>query len=160
MKYSKGNEKPVLFSTHTNVWSPVDAFTESSPTTNPMENPLCYANGIFNFNGTTFNKDPAYDNQTSFSGHWVRAGTYQVALRVTTDQNGCPISNLPVIVDRCLLPTLPRCNFWLQYIAGQLQPTNPVPSGLILLIVNILGGWWKAGVWLSTMRSYSTDQAS
>jgi len=68
----------------------------------------------FNYNGTTFTKDPAFDNQTSFSRSLGAAGTYQVALRVTTNQNGCSaIFVLPVIVD-----PIPLASFTPDVIAG------------------------------------------
>jgi len=68
----------------------------------------------FNYDGVTFTKDPTYDNQTSFSRSLGNAGTYQVALRVTTDQNGCSnIFILPVIVD-----PLPLASFTPDVTAG------------------------------------------
>jgi len=75
----------------------------------------------FNYNGTVFTKDPAYDNQSSFTRSLGGAGTYQVALRVTTDQNGCSdILVVPVVVD-----PLPNAAF-----------TPDVTSGCSLLTVN------------------------
>lgn len=75
----------------------------------------------FNYNGTTFNKDPAYDNQTNFTRLLGAAGTYQVALRVTTDKNSCSaIFVLPVTVD-----PLPVAQF-----------TPDVTSGCSVLTVN------------------------
>lgn len=68
----------------------------------------------FNYNGTTFNKDPAFDNKVSFSRMLGTGGVYQVALRVTTNQNSC--SSLlvrPVIVD-----PLPTANFSPSTISG------------------------------------------
>jgi gliding motility-associated-like protein len=54
----------------------------------------------FDYDGVTFTKDPAFDNQTSFTRNLGVANTYQVALRVTTDQNNCSdILVIPVIVD-------------------------------------------------------------
>ncbi len=54
----------------------------------------------FNYNKVTFNPDPVFNNQTSFARSLGGAGTYQVALRVTTNQNSCAaIFVLPVIVD-------------------------------------------------------------
>ncbi len=75
----------------------------------------------FNYDGVTFNKDPAFDNQTSFTRLLGGAGTYQVALRVTTDKNSCSsIFVLPVTVD-----PLPVAQF------------NPdVTSGCSVLTVN------------------------
>ena len=53
----------------------------------------------FNYTGT-FTKDPAFDNQTSFTRVLGPAATYPVALRVTTDQAACSqIVVIPVIVD-------------------------------------------------------------
>ncbi|MTI28933.1 PKD domain-containing protein [Fulvivirga kasyanovii] len=43
----------------------------------------------FDYDGVTFSKDAAYDNQTSFTRAYAASGTYEVALRVTTDQNSC-----------------------------------------------------------------------
>ncbi|HNP18578.1 MAG TPA: PKD domain-containing protein [Fulvivirga sp.] len=43
----------------------------------------------FDYDGVTFNKDPAFDNQTSFSRSLGGTGSYDVALRVTSDQNAC-----------------------------------------------------------------------
>ncbi|GAB1444984.1 hypothetical protein MASR2M41_06360 [Flammeovirgaceae bacterium] len=54
----------------------------------------------FDYDGVTFTKDPAFDNQTSFTKNLGLADTYQVALRVTTDQNNCiDILIVPVTVD-------------------------------------------------------------
>lgn len=54
----------------------------------------------FDYDGVTFTKDPAFDNQTSFTRNLGLANTYQVALRVTTDQIGCSdLLVIPVIVD-------------------------------------------------------------
>lgn len=54
----------------------------------------------FNYDGVTFSKDTAFDNQTSFTRSLGAAGTYQVALRVTTDQAGCSdLLVLPITVD-------------------------------------------------------------
>lgn len=54
----------------------------------------------FNYDGATFNKDAAFDNQLNFSRSLGAAGAYEVALRVTTDQNGCSdIFTQTVIVD-------------------------------------------------------------
>ncbi|MEM6524959.1 MAG: PKD domain-containing protein [Bacteroidota bacterium] len=43
----------------------------------------------FDYDGVTFNRDPAFDNQTTFDRILGGAGIYNVALRVTTDQNSC-----------------------------------------------------------------------
>ncbi len=54
----------------------------------------------FNYDGITFNKDPAFDNQTSFTRNLGAAGAHQVALRVTASQSNCSdILVLPVEVD-------------------------------------------------------------
>jgi len=43
----------------------------------------------FDYDGITFNKDPSFDNQVDFNRTYSSAGTYDVALRVVTDQNLC-----------------------------------------------------------------------
>ena len=54
----------------------------------------------FNYDGITFNKDAAFDNQTSFDRAFSTAGIYDVALRVTTDQQACTgLLVIPVTVD-------------------------------------------------------------
>ncbi|ELR69364.1 hypothetical protein C900_05054 [Fulvivirga imtechensis AK7] len=54
----------------------------------------------FDYDGVTFSKDATFDNQTTFSRSLRTAGTYQVALRVTTDQNSCSdVFVLSVTVD-------------------------------------------------------------
>jgi gliding motility-associated-like protein len=69
-------------------------FTESSTLNAISGESIILREWDFNYNGTTFNKDPAFDNRTSFT-RTMGAGTYQVALRVTTNQNGC--SDLAII---------------------------------------------------------------
>ncbi len=80
------------------------AFTEAS-TLNPINGEsIVLREWDFNYDGITFNKDPAFDNQTSFNRMLGVGGTYQVALRATTNQHGCSaITVVPVIVDP--LPT-------------------------------------------------------
>ncbi|MBS1487900.1 MAG: PKD domain-containing protein [Bacteroidetes bacterium] len=84
----------------------------------------------FNYNGVTFNKDPAYDNKRNFSRSLGVAGTYQVALRVTASQNSCSaILIVPVTVDPLPLASFApdktsgcsvlRVNFTNTSIAGQ-----------------------------------------
>ncbi len=54
----------------------------------------------FDYDGVAFVKDPAFDNQSIFTRSLGAAGTYQVALRVTTDQFGCSdMIVIPVQVD-------------------------------------------------------------
>ncbi|NOT73716.1 MAG: PKD domain-containing protein [Cyclobacteriaceae bacterium] len=68
----------------------------------------------FNYNGSTFIKDPAFDNQTTFTRSLGAAGLYQVALRVTTNQNGCSdLLVIPVRVD-----PLPTANFVPDVVSG------------------------------------------
>ncbi len=43
----------------------------------------------FDYDGVTFNKDAAFDNQTNFMRSYATAGSFDVALRVVTDQNSC-----------------------------------------------------------------------
>jgi len=54
----------------------------------------------FDYDGVTFNKDPAFDNNSNFTRLLGPGGTYQVALRVTANQNGCwDMLVLPVTIN-------------------------------------------------------------
>lgn len=61
----------------------------------------------FNYDGITFNKDAAYDNQTSFNYTYPTAGSFNVALRVTSDQNSCS----EMIVNTVNVDPLPVAQF-------------------------------------------------
>jgi len=94
-------EKPVPVFTATRVCAgQVTSFVESS-TLQPINGEtIVLHEWDFNYDGVTFNKDPAFDNQTSFTRSLGVAGTYQVALRSTAGQGGCSdILVVPVIVD-------------------------------------------------------------
>jgi len=68
----------------------------------------------FNYDGIIFSKDPAFDNQTSFTRALGVANTYQVALRVTTNQNSCTdLLVIPVIVD-----PVPNASFTPDILSG------------------------------------------
>jgi gliding motility-associated-like protein len=68
----------------------------------------------FNYDGVTFNKDPAFDNQTNFTRPFTAAGTHRVALRVTTNLGSCAsITEHSVIVDQ-----LPFASFVPDKISG------------------------------------------
>jgi len=115
-------EKPVPFFTATRTCEgQTNTFNESS-TLQPINGEsIVLREWDFNYNGSIFNKDGAYDNQTSFSRSLGAAGTHQVALRVTASQNSCSdIFVLPVVVD-----PLPLASF-----------TPDVISGCSLLTVN------------------------
>ena len=77
----------------------------------------------FNYDGITFNKDAAYDNQTSFNYTYATSGTYDVALRVTSDQNACS----EMIVKTVNVDPLPLAQF-----------TPDVTEGCSVLTVNFL----------------------
>ncbi len=115
-------EKPTPFFTANRVCEgQTNTFNESSTLQSINGESIVLREWDFNYNGTTFNKDGAYDNQTSFSRSLGSAGTYQVALRVTANQNGCSdIYVLPVVVD-----PLPLATF-----------TPDVTSGCSVLTVN------------------------
>ena len=101
-------EKPVpVFTTSRVCRGSLNVFTESSTLNAIKGESIALREWDFNYNGVTFNKDPAFDNQTSFSRSLGVASTYQVALRVTTNQNACSsILTVPVIID-----ALPTANF-------------------------------------------------
>lgn len=125
-------EKPVPLFTATRVCQgQANVFSESSTLRSLNGEAIVLREWDFNYNGTTFNKDPAYDNKTSFSRPLGAAGTYQVALRVTTDQNGCSdILVVPVIVDPA-----PPANF-----------TPDKTAGCSVLTVNFTNTSGSAGV--------------
>src|SRR5690606_13416946 len=74
-----------------------------------------------NYDGVTFNKIPALDNQTNFDFNPGTAGTYQVALRVTTDLGACS----SMIVKSVVVDPLPNAGI-----------TPDVTSGCSILTVN------------------------
>lgn len=77
----------------------------------------------FNYDGVTFNKDPAFDNQTEFDRSMGTAGSYQVALRVTTDQSNCS----DIVVQEVIVDPLPLADI-----------TPDVTSGCSVLEVNFI----------------------
>ena len=93
------NPVPVFTATRT-CQGLMTSFNESSTLNSIQGESIVLREWDFNYNGTAFNKDPAYDNKTSFTRSLGAAGTYQVALHVTANQNSCSsILVLPVIVD-------------------------------------------------------------
>ena len=89
-------EKPVPAFTATRVCQgQPNVFAESSTLNSINGESIVLREWDFNYDGVTFNKDPAFDNKTSFTRPLGPAKTYQVALRVTTNQNAC--SNILVI---------------------------------------------------------------
>jgi gliding motility-associated-like protein len=76
------------------------SFTESS-TLQPINGEIiALREWDFNYDGVTFTKDPAFDNQTTFARSLGAAGTYQVALRATASLSGCSdLWVIPVVVD-------------------------------------------------------------
>lgn len=108
-------EKPQSIFTATRVCAGQPTSITENSTLNPLSGEtIVLREWDFNYNGSTFNKDPAFDNQISFTRFLGTPGTYQVALRVTTNQRGC--SNLlivPVQVDH-----LPNASFTPNVVAG------------------------------------------
>lgn len=94
-------ENPVPQFTATRVCEGDDTSFNEFSTLNAINGEMIIAREWdFDYDGVTFTKDPAFDNQTSFTRNLGVANTYQVALRVTTDQNNCSdILVIPVIVD-------------------------------------------------------------
>ena len=115
-------EKPVPVFTATRVCEgQVTSFTENS-TLNPINGEsMVLKEWDFHYDGVTFTKDPAFDNQSNFTRSLGAAGLYSVALRVTADQNACSdIFILPVQVD-----AIPNASF-----------TPDILSGCSILTVN------------------------
>ncbi len=82
------------------------SFKDASTLTSIRGESISLREWDFNYSGV-FNPDAAITNQTNFVRTFPIAGTFQVALRVTTDQNSCSaIFVLPVQVD-----PLPIANF-------------------------------------------------
>lgn len=107
-------EKPVpQFTVDRVCEGSVTTFNETS-TLNPIiGETISLREWDFDYDGVTFNKDPAYDNQSSFTRSLGPAGTYQVALRVTTDQNCADILVVPATVD-----PLPNASFTPDVLSG------------------------------------------
>ncbi|MGE4017701.1 MAG: PKD domain-containing protein [Cyclobacteriaceae bacterium] len=93
-------ERPVPEFTAAEVCSGSLTHFEATSTLNPLiGETIALSEWDFNYDGVTFNKDPAFDNQMSFDRNMGGAGTYQVALRVTASISGCSaILALPVTV--------------------------------------------------------------
>ncbi len=94
-------EKPVPVFTATRVCAgQVTSFAESSTLQAINGEVISLREWDFNYDGITFTKDPAFDNQSIFTRSLGSAGTYQVALRTTANQSGCSdILVVPVVVD-------------------------------------------------------------
>lgn len=98
-------EKPLpLFTTSRACQGTTIAFTDGSSVTSINGESIALREWDFSYDGTSFTKDPAFDNQTSFNRNMGAAGVYPVALRVTTALGNCSaIVVVPVTVDP--LPT-------------------------------------------------------
>ncbi|QSE96142.1 PKD domain-containing protein [Fulvivirga lutea] len=73
------------------------------------------------YDGVTFNKEATFDNQLNFDYLYPAAGTYNVALLVTSDQNSCA----EMLVQTVNVDPLPVANF-----------TPDVTEGCSILTVN------------------------
>ncbi len=115
-------ENPVPIFTATRVCeTQPSVFSEASTLTAINGETIALKEWDFSYDGVTFIKDPLFDNQTSFTRSLGAGGLYQVALRVTTNQNVCSsILVVPVTVD-----PLPNASF-----------TPDVLSGCSILTVN------------------------
>jgi gliding motility-associated-like protein len=67
----------------------------------------------FNYSGT-FTKDPAFDNMTSFTRVLGAGGIYQVALRVTANQNDCS----SILITSVTVDPLPNASFTPSMVSG------------------------------------------
>ncbi len=108
-------EKPLpQFSATTVCEGLLTSFSENS-TLQPLSGEtIVLREWDFNYNGVSFNKDPAFDNKTSFTRSMGVAGTYQVALRVTTNQNACA----DMLVKTVRVLPLPAASFTPDVISG------------------------------------------
>jgi gliding motility-associated-like protein len=87
----------------------------------------------FSYDGT-FDKDPAFDNQTAFNRPLGAPGTYPVALRVTTNQAACSdLFVLPVVVDANPLPLIvPDQTSGCSVLPVQFANASTLPAGATL----------------------------
>jgi len=94
-------EKPVPLFTATRVCAgELSSFIESSSLQPILGETIALREWDFDYDGVTFTKDPAYDNQSNFTRSLGAAGTYQVALRTTAGISGCAeMLVIPVVVD-------------------------------------------------------------
>lgn len=92
-------ENPVpLFTAAPVCQGALTTFSESSTLNSINGESIVLREWDFNYDGT-FDKDPAFDNQSNFTRSLGASGTYQVALRVTANQKGCSdILVVPVVV--------------------------------------------------------------
>jgi gliding motility-associated-like protein len=106
------------------------AFSDSSTVDPIMGEQIVSWEWDMNYDGTTFSKDPALDDERNFNHTFPGAGSYQVALRVTTNQGSCSqILEKTVVVDPTPLASITsdrssgcstlRINFTNNSIAGQ-----------------------------------------
>ncbi len=105
-------------------------FTDQSTHTPVGTEQIILREWDFDYDGTTFSKDPAFDDQVTFSRVFPAAGSYRVALRVTTDQGGCssitehtvivdPLPNAAFVADRLSGCSVLEVNFTNQSVTGQ-----------------------------------------
>ncbi len=107
------NPVPVFSSTRGCQGTPV-SFSEASTVLPVNGESIVLREWDFDYDGVTFTKDPAFDNQSTFNRLLGAAGTYSVALRVTTNQNSCVAMLVsPVIVD-----ALPNASFSPNTLSG------------------------------------------
>lgn len=116
-------EDPVANFTATRVCEGVTTqFTDAS-TLNPILGAsITLREWDFDYDGVTFSKDPAFDNQTSFTRPMGVGGTYPVALRTTSSAGCSSLVVVPVTVD-----PIPVASF-----------TPDITSGCSILTVNFV----------------------
>lgn len=93
-------ENPVPAFTATRVCEGVATqFTDNSTVNPVLGQTVTLREWDFDYDGVTFTKDPAYDNQTSFTRVLGTGGTYSVALRTTASSGCSSMVIIPVVVD-------------------------------------------------------------
>jgi gliding motility-associated-like protein len=100
------------------------AFTDLSTLNAVSGEQIALREWDMNYDGVTFSKDPALDNQTSFDYVFPTRGTFKVALRVTTNGGGCS----SLIEREVTVDPLPNASFTADKISGcselQVEFTN------------------------------------
>lgn len=90
------------------------AFTDASTLVPIAGEQIITREWDLDYDGVTFVSDPALLNQTSFSHTFPAAGTYRVALRVTTNANSCSA----IVEHNVIVDPLPLASFTANPLSG------------------------------------------
>jgi len=106
---------PVANFTATEVCEGLDTYFEDASLLTPINGEaIATWEWDFDYDGVTFTKDAAFDNMTIFDRNLGVANTYDVALRVVTDQNTCE----NILVQSVIVRPQPISSFTLDQTSG------------------------------------------